>query len=65
MSAEWRRSDALPALRDRLRRDYDRPTRRWSDLAGTCAMVAAPDRRPPAKRVAEVAERQTLLRYWS
>ncbi|HSV38299.1 MAG TPA: hypothetical protein VLI04_06015 [Nocardioidaceae bacterium] len=59
----WRRSPALPALRARLRAEYDRPGRRWSDLAVTCAMVAGRDGRPASARVADVAQRQTYLRY--
>jgi hypothetical protein len=64
MTAEpWRRSPALPALRARLRDNYERPARRWSDLAATCLMVAGHDGRPASARVAEVAQRQTHLRY--
>lgn len=59
----WRRSPALPGLRARLRAEYDRPGRRWSDLAVTCSMVADSDGRPASARVAEVAQRQTYLRY--
>lgn len=62
---EWRRSPRLGELRGRLRAEFDRPSRRWSDLAVTCMAVADPDRRPASERLAELAARQTHLRYES
>ena len=62
--SEWRRSPRLAELRGRLRAEYDRPSRRWSDLAITCMTVADP-RRTPSERLAELAARQTHLRYES
>jgi len=59
----WRRSPAITALRDRLRAEQPRPSRRWSDLALTCAMTSDPDRRTARERLAELAERQTHARY--
>ncbi|HET7691074.1 MAG TPA: hypothetical protein VFK41_11865 [Nocardioidaceae bacterium] len=61
----WRRSPRLTALRGRLRAEYDRPARRWSELAVTCMTVAEPDRRTPSERLSELAQRQTHLLYES
>jgi hypothetical protein len=59
--AGWRRTPALPALRERLR--SEQPSRRWSELALTCAMVADRDVRTSRERLAELARRQTHSRY--
>jgi len=62
-AGSWCRNPAITVLRDRLRVEQPRPSRRWSDLALTCAMTSDPDRRTARERLAELAERQTHARY--